>query len=222
MKSIYKIAIISVYLSNAIFASMADEPLLTKVTFNQLEYQTKREKTFSWDSSIWMGYDIKKVYIYSEGEKIKNGETESQNQLLFSYAIAPYWDIQTGLGYDTTKDHGKGWAIVAINGLAPYFFETQAALLLSEDGNVGLRAGFEYEALITQKLILTPSVEADLYTKEDSKMSYSKGLSNISASLRLRYEIKREFAPYIGIEWNKNKFNTTDESYFTIGARIWF
>ena len=119
------------------------------------------------------------------------------------------------------------WDYFAYQGLAPYFFETRTSLLVGQWGNVGLRFDAEYEALFTQKLILTPSIAIDAYSKDDLSMGLGKGLSNITAGMRLRYEIKREFAPYIGVEWSKNFGNTADisplnESYVVGGVRIWF
>ncbi len=209
------------------FAGMKDDPLLATLTFDRLEYQNSNEKALSWDTSLWVGYDLNKLYFYTEGEKPKEGSTESENQLVFSHAIAPFWDIQYGIGYDKTDHANQTWGVLAISGLAPYFFETRAALLIGEDGNIGLRVAAEYEALLTQRLILTPAIESELYTKDTQKIDIGKGLSNITAGLRLRYEIKREFAPYIGIEWRKNFGNTDDfaplnETYVTAGARIWF
>lgn len=114
-----------------------------------------------------------------------------------------------------------------IIGLAPYYFETRTALLFGEDGNIGLRLETEYEALLTQKLILTPSLSTNIYSKDNLQMGIGKGLSNITAGMRLRYEIKREFAPYVGVEWSKNFGNTADvspldETYAVAGVRIWF
>ncbi len=132
-----------------------------------------------------------------------------------------------GLAYDKNEDASKTWGEVAISGLAPYYFETRAALLVNEDGNVGLRLDAEYEALLTQKLILTPSLEADFYTKDDPKMNLGSGLSSMEAGLRLRYEFVREFAPYIGVTWEKTfgnteDFNPVDETNLLVGVRFWF
>ena len=111
--------------------------------------------------------------------------------------------------------------------LLPYYFETRAALLVNSEGNVGLRLDAEYEALLTQKLILTPSFEADFYTKDDASLHIGSGLSSIEAGLRLRYEFKREIAPYIGLTWEKTFGNTRDfnpinETNFLVGVRFWF
>lgn len=208
-------------------AGMNDDPLYAKVTIDELEKQDNDEKNIAWDTNMWMGYDLDKLYFYTEGEKPNGGSTESENQLVYSKAIAPYWDVQFGVGYDKTEADSQTWGVVALQGLAPYFFETRGALLIGDDGNLGLRLEAEYEALFTQKLILTPSISADLYSKDNLSMGLGKGLSNLTAGMRLRYEIQREFAPYVGVEWSKNFGNTAniaplDEGYVVGGVRIWF
>ena len=214
-------------LSQTLQAGGADDPLRTMFLADKFEVLNNDEKTRVWEGSFYLGYDIDKLYFYSAGEATADGVESSQNELVYSRAIAPFWDAQIGLLYDKNADASKTWAEVAIAGLAPYYFETRAALLVNGDGNVGLRLDAEYEALFTQKLILTPSVEADFYTKDDAKMQIGSGLSNIEAGLRLRYEIRREFAPYIGITWEKTfgntrNFNPIDETNFLVGVRFWF
>ncbi len=226
MKKLWKITATSTLLSMQLWAGMGDNPLLSKVTLDTVEMQDVEGGTLSWDTNAWLGYDLYKLYLYSEGESV-DGDTESENQFVVSQAIAPYWDVQYGLGYDKTTESDQTWGVIALQGLAPYFFETRAAILVGEDGNVGLRLAAEYEALITQKLILTPSLESDFYTKDTPKIEIGKGLSNITAGLRLRYEIKREFAPYIGVEWSKNfgntkNFSPLDKTYMVAGFRVWF
>lgn len=194
---------------------------------DNLEYQYNDEKKVAWGTYAYVGYDLNKVYIYSEGEKPKDGLAESENQLVYSRAIAPYWDVQMGVGYDKTEEADQKWAVLGVQGLAPYFFETRAVILVGEDGNFGLRAEAEYEALITQKLILTPSAALSAYSKDNEKMGTGSGLANLTLGARLRYEFVREFAPYIGIEWSKNFGNTDeyhplDEAYATAGVRFWF
>ena len=226
MKKLLNITLIILTLSAFSYASMSDDPLFSKLTIDELEYQDNDEQNIAWDSNLWIGYDLDKIYLYSEGEKPKNGTTESENQLVYSRAIAPYWDLQFGVGYDKTEEDSQTWGVVALQGLAPYFFETRGALLFG-NGNIGLRLETEYEALLTQKLILSPSISADLYSKDNLSMGLGKGLSNITAGARLRYEIQREFAPYVGLEWSKNFGNTADispldEGYAVAGLRVWF
>lgn len=208
-------------------ADMNDDPLVTMFLMDRFEVLDNDENTRVWEGSFRIGYDINKLYLYSDGEATSDGLEKSQNELVYSRAIAPFWDIQVGVVYDKNEEDSQTWGEIAISGLAPYYFETRAALLVNDEGNIGLRLDAEYEALLTQKLILTPSLEADLYTKDDPKILVGSGLSSIEAGLRLRYEFIREFAPYIGVTWEKTFGNTReydpiDETNFMVGVRFWF
>ena len=214
-------------LSHTLQASESDDPLLTMFVMDRLELINNDTNTRRWDASFWVGHDMKKLYLYSDVEATADGLESSQNELVYSRAIAPFWDAQIGLAYDKNADASKTWAEIAISGLAPYYFETRAALLVNDEGNVGLRLDAEYEALLTQKLILTPSFEVDFYTKDDASLHIGSGLSSIEAGLRLRYEFKREIAPYIGVTWEKTfgntqNFHTINETKFLGGIRFWF
>lgn len=214
-------------LNQTAHASSGDDPLITMLVMDRFEVLNNTENTKVWEGSFYMGYDLDKLYVYSAGESTSDGLESSQNELVYSRAIAPFWDAQVGLVYDKNANASKTWGEVAIAGLAPYYFETRAALLLNGDGNVGLRVDAEYEMLFTQKLILSTSVEADFYTKDDPTMQLGSGLSSMEAGLRLRYEFVREFAPYIGVTWDKTFGNTSDynpvsETNFLVGVRFWF
>lgn len=229
MKNILKTTILGMSISTAVFAGgMADDPLNYKVTFDALQINhTNDEQVFEWSTNAWVGYDLNKIYIYSEGEKIDGVDAESENQIVLSKAIAPYWDIQYGVGIDKGESDNKKWGVLAFQGMAPYFFETRTALLVADDGSLGLRAEAEYSALITQKLSLEPSFSLSAYSKDDVKMGTGQGLSNIGINLNLKYEITREFAPYIGLAFTKNFGNTNDmsslsETTLVTGVRIWF
>ncbi len=214
-------------LGQTVYAAGADDPLRTMLIMDKLEILNNDENTRVWEGSFYIGYDIDKLYIYSDGEATKDALEFSQNELVYSRAIAPFWDIQAGIAYDKYSSGSRTWGEIAIAGLAPYYFESRAALLFNSEGNVGLRLDLEYEALITQKLILTPSLEAEFYSKDDPELKLGSGLSSLEAGLRLRYEIVREFAPYIGITWDRNFGNTYDyspvnESNLLVGLRFWF
>lgn len=217
----------SLYADMKHMGHMQDDPLVSMLLIDRLEVRNDEDRTRAWEGSFWMGYDIHKLYLYSEGEATANGLQSSQNEVLYSRAIASFWDVQIGLAYDKNDDASKTWAEIAISGLAPYYFETRAALLVGGEGTVGFRFDAEYEALLTQKWILTPSLEADFYTENDPEMRLGSGLSDIEAGLRLRYEIQREFAPYIGVTWEKTfgntrDYNPTEESSVMVGVRFWF
>ncbi len=228
MKNLILSTVLAIGLGTSAYAGGGGDIFRASFSADKLEYQYADTKTLSWDVSGYAGYDINKIYIYSEGEKDDGvSRANSENQLVYSRAITPYWDIQFGVGYDEADGQDNTWGIVAFSGLAPYFIETRAAFLFDNNGNLGLRASAEYEALITQKLILTPSIEINAYTKNDVQMGLGSGLSNLKAGGRLRYEFTRNFAPYIGMEWNKNFGNTDDlsplnDTYFAVGVRFWF
>jgi len=227
MKNLLLATMLTLGLSTSVYAGGGGDILRATVMIDNLEYQFNDEKTIAWDSFAYVGYDLNKIYLYSEGEKAKDEQTESENQLVYSRGIAPYWDIQLGVGYDKTPDADYKWGVLALSGLAPYFFETRAVLLVGEEGEVGIRFEAEYEALLTQKLILTPSIDFSAYSKDIPEMGLGEGLSNLTLGLRLRYEFVREFAPYIGVEWSRNFGNTYDyrslnETYATAGVRLWF
>jgi copper resistance protein B len=206
---------------------MNDDPLLSMVKMDKLEILDNAENTQKWDGSIWIGYDLNKISLYSEGERTSDGLENSQNELLYTRAILPYWDMQVGIAYDKNAHASRKWAAVALSGLAPYYFETRAAVLFNTEGNLGLRLDMKYELLLTQKLIVTPSLEADFYTKDDPKMHIGSGLSSIEAGVRLRYELIREFAPYVGVEWERtfgqtHKFDPINDVHALIGITFWF
>ncbi len=217
--------------SSVAVAAGKDDPFLIKVLADQLEWQNDDSDTKAWDMQAWAGKNWHKLWLYSEGEQ-RNGETESENMLTYSAPIAPFWDVQVGLGRDITAEANHNWAVVGINGLAPYYFETQAHVLVDSDGTLGVRASFEYELLFTQFLILTPELEIDAYSDNLAELGLGKGLSSLTAGLRLRYEIRREFAPYVDVEWDKAYGQTADyrrtagepvsDARFVAGVRIWF
>lgn len=192
------------------------------------------------DGSGFVGYDLQTWYgrVYdravfkSEGD-IDSGElTEARNELLWGHAVATFWDTQLGVRFDNGEGPNRTWLAFGVQGLAPYWFEVEATGYLGEEGRTALRLDVSYELLLTQKLILQPRIEADAFGKDDTALGLGKGLSDLVAALRLRYEIRREFAPYVGVEWAR-KFGTTrdlaraagedaNEARFVAGLRFWF
>lgn len=214
-------------------AEMMDDPVLTMVKIDQLEITDVGDHNdMAWDAQAWVGQDLNKLWIKTEGEHVDGDIEEAEIQLLYSWAIAPYWDAKIGWRHDIKPKPIRDWLAIGVQGLAPYYFETDIALFIGEGGIVGLRAEFEYELLLTQKWILTPEIEANFFNKNDQDMGLGSGLSDIEISLRLRYEIRREFAPYIGIDWGKKFGNTayfarqdgesTSDTKWVAGLRFWF
>lgn len=219
-------------MSGLAHAAGDDDPLLIKVMFDEIEKGLGSNDPARFEVQAWAGKDLHKLWLKTEGEYESSDQKELEIQALYSRAIAPYWDAQVGIKVDIEPSPSRTWAVLGIQGLAPYFFEVDAALFIGEEGRTAMRLKAEYEMLITQKLILSPQAEVNLYGKNDAELGIGSGLSDISAGLRLRYEFKREFAPYIGVEW-ANKFgNTADfardegekthEVQFIVGLRAWF
>lgn len=204
------------------------------ILFNQLEAQVSDgQDGLYWNGQAWYGGDINKLWFKSEGRASLNGDgvDDAEIQALYSRAIAPFWNIQAGVRYDIEPDrlaHG----VVALNGLAPYWFEVDASAFLSEKGDITARIEAEYELLLTQRLILQPRIEANFSAQDIPERETGAGLSTIDAGVRLRYEIRREFAPYVGLEW-QSAFGPTrdlieaaggegDDVVFLIGLRTWY
>ena len=230
--SILSISLLLSYVS-PVLADGKDDPLLTKVLIDQFEKRnTDGSDPWVLDGQAWIGKDLQKLWIKAEVEKVNSETEEAELQALYSHAIAPYWDVQFGLRQDFQPSPSRSWAVFGIQGLAPYFFEVDTALFIGESGRTALRLEAEYELLFTQRLILTPEIEVNFYGKNDKGLGIGSGLSDVEAGLRLRYEIRREFAPYIGVNWNKSFGNTadfardegqdTDDLQWVIGLRAWF
>jgi copper resistance protein B len=185
-------------------ADMEDDPLLLTVILDQLEMcDAGGNNALSWDGQGWLGRDIHKIWIKTDGQRTAGSTDEAEFQFLYSKAIARYWDFQLDVRHDFEPSLSRSWAVVGIQGLAPYFFETDAALFIGDSGRTALRLESKYELLFTQRLILTPEIEVNFYGQDGVDVGIGSGLSDLEVGLRLRYEIRREFAPYIGVNWSK-------------------
>jgi copper resistance protein B len=179
-----------------------------------------------------MGTDTDRLWLRSEGERT-NGVTESAElQALWGHAISPWWDVVSGVRQDFKPGAPQTWAALGLQGMALYDFETQATAYLGEGGQSALRLKGDYDILLTNRLILQPTAEMNLYGKNDPQRGTGSGLSDTDIGLRLRYEIRREFAPYIGVTWNRSYGKTADyareegedrsEARLVLGVRMWF
>lgn len=188
---------------------------------------------YLWDAEGWYGGDINKLWIKTEGEGAFDERLEQAVvQALWSRAVTPWFDIQAGARYDFRPEPERGYLVLGTQGLAPYFFEIDAAAFLSEEGDLTARVEAEYDQLITQRLILQPRVELDLAAQDVEELGIGDGLSSIEAGLRLRYEIVPEFAPYVGVEYERVIGDTADLARgegeevdtwsFLVGLRTWF
>ena len=215
------------------YAAMEDDPLLLKVMVDQMEWRDADEgDLWTWDADAWLGKDLNKLWFKTEGERIDSTTESGFAELLYSRAIATYWDFQAGWRHDFEPEPDRDWFAAGLKGLSPYFFETDATLYAGGNGAIAGRIEAEYEILFTQRLILTPEVELDFFSKDDIARGIGSGFSNLELGLRLRYEFRRQFGPYIGINWEKQLGNTADlaseegegtsDLQAVIGFRAWF
>jgi copper resistance protein B len=209
-------------------------PRAFSVLADQLEARIRDgHDGYLWDAQAWYGGDIDKVWLKSEGDGVfGEGVEEAELQVLWSHAIAPWWDFQLGARHDFEPDPQRTHLVVGIQGLAPYEFEIDAAAFLSDEGDLTARFEGEFDVLITQRLILQPRLEFDLAAQDVPEIGVGAGLSSIEAGVRLRYEIEREFAPYAGVEYQQLIGDTADFARaagedvggwnVVIGVRSWF
>jgi copper resistance protein B len=191
-------------------------------------------ETWLWDVQGWSGGDINRFWWKSEGEgDVDGGLEEAELQALYSRAVTPFWDVQAGVrqdfrpeGEDTTH------LVLGLQGLAPYWWEIDAAAFLSTEGDLTARVEAEYDQRITQRLILQPRFEIDVSASDIPGLEIGSGLSSVEAGLRLRYEFRKEFAPYVGVEWTRALGDTADYievrggdpegTRFVVGLKAWF
>lgn len=185
-----------------------DTQIYWLLLIDKLEYRANdAEDSFNWDITGWIGGDYQRLWLKSEGDVgLEGGNGEAEIQLLYSKLIAPFWDLQVGLRYDQLygdTSNSRGFAVIGIEGLAPYLFEVDAAIFLSHQGDISARVKAEYELLLTQKLVLQPTLETNIAIQEVEEFGVGSGFNDLELGLRLRYEFNRQFAPYIGINWQR-------------------
>lgn len=196
---------------------LADTMNFGSVMVDHVEAMQMGAKTaYGYALKGWWGRDFNRFAFKSDGEGTPKDVEEIAVEAAWSHAIAAYWNSQLGMRADTDGETPRYSLALGVAGLAPYWFEVDANLYVDEKGRVAFRGGAEYELLFTQKLILQPMAEITAYSKSDNQRRRGGGLSDIGLALRLRYEIKREFAPYVGLEW-KQKFGTTADYAKTAG-----
>ena len=212
---------------------MNDDPLIAKFMLDKLEYvHGDQANSMVWDGRLRLGYDINKLWIRSEGQRAHGKIQDADAELLWGHTYAAYWDVMSGIRHDFGTGPTHDWAALGIQGLAPYKFAVEATAYVGASGRAALRLKTSYDLLLTQRFILTPEVDANLYTKDDMERGIGAGLSDTSLGLRLRYEIRREFAPYIGVSYVQKYGKTADiartnsdpthDLQLVAGVHIWF
>lgn len=186
-----------------------------------------------WELESWTGTDLNRLWLRSEGERV-DGTTESADlEVLYGRAVAPWWGVLAGVRHDFGGEGpSQTFAALGVTGMAPYKFEVDATAYLGESGQTAVALEVEYETLFTNRLILQWLAEAEAYGKTDPERGIGSGLSTLELGLRLRYEIRREFAPYVGVAWERAYGGTADyrrehssdieDTRIVAGVRIWF
>ncbi len=226
--------ICALFISSSIIAAGGEsDPIVTQLKFDQFERRSTQGDNFNViEGEAWAGKDINKLRLKFEAE-FTDDETESvETQLVYSRAISPFWDVQAGYRRDIYPKPENDWLVLGFIGLAPYLFEIDAALFIGESGQYGARLEAEYELMLTQKWVLVPEIEINAYAEDDEAAGIGSGFSDMELGLRLNYFINRQFAPYIGINWEKKFGDTadfardegedTDDVQYVIGIHSWF
>lgn len=205
---------------------------LVMLDLAEVGFQKGRE-TYRFEGEAFTGGNINRFGVKFEGEGAFGERIDDlELQALYSRAVAPYWNLQAGVRYDIKPDPSRTYAVLGVEGMAPYWFKINAATFLSNKGEVRTRLEGSYDLRLTQELILQPRIETNLSFQDISAIGIGSGITDFEAGIRLRYEIKQEIAPYIGIDWRKQFGDTArftraagdDPSSvsFVAGIRIWF
>lgn len=213
---------------------VSDNMVFYQVLLDQVEYTRSRRggSGLAWDVQGWVGRDYNRLWVKSEGER-QGGKTEDGRlELLYSRPVAAFWDLQAGLRHDFGEGPRRNWLALGVQGVAPAWFDVEATAYVGNSGRTALRLNAEYQFLLTQRTFLAPEVEANFYGKSDRARGIGSGLSDVSFGVRLRHELRREFAPYIGVNFRRLVGDTAslarsagepvNDRQLVVGVRSWF
>ena len=212
---------------------MDDKAHFGQVLLDQLEWRrTDGGDAAVWEGLGWYGSDYNKLFVKTEGERVRGSTEDARVDVLWDHIISRWWSLQAGGRQDFGEGPSRTWAAIGVQGLAPYWFDVEATAYVGEGGRTAARLKAEYDLLITQRLILQPEAEANLYGKSDPERQIGSGLSDLDIGLRMRYEFRRELAPYLGVAWTR-RFGPTanlvraaggeaSDIQFVAGVRLWF
>ena len=215
--------------------AMHDDIVLSKIMLDRLERRFGDDGDLTyWEAQAWVGGDINKLWLKTEGSRAQGATDDADLEAYYSRAVAAFWDAQFGVRHDfSTEDApSRDWLGVGFQGLAPYLFEVDATAYLGTHGRSAVRLKTEYDLLLTQRWVFMPEVELNAYGKDDPERNLGSGLSDASLTLRVRYEIRREISPYVGIMWTQKYGGTADyvraaggtasETQYVAGIRFWW
>lgn len=196
-----------------------------KVMFDRLEMVESGNNTGGrWDVTAWYGKPLDSIQLTSEGEDWQGKQADASVQLAWNHAVLPFWNAQFGVRQDMGNGSDRRWAMLGVAGTFPWFVEGELAAYWGEAGRLAARAEASHDLRITQRVLLESSAEVWLYDRDDRVNGIESGLSQVSAGLRLRYQLWRRFAPYIGMtwQWQLRKQHYAEDRQWIAGFRVWF
>jgi len=212
---------------------MDDRRRFGKVMIDRLEWRDGEDGSqYAWNAQAWYGGDFHKAWMEAEGARVDEATHEARIEAGWERIVSAWWSVRAGLRHDAGEGPSRDWAGFGFMGLAPGFIETEASAYLGEDSRSAARLTLERDFLFTQRLVLQPNLELAAYGKDDPEKLIGSGLSGLELGLRLRYELRREFAPYLGVSWSghfgetadlrRAAGETVDEFTWLAGIRTWF
>jgi copper resistance protein B len=215
--------------------SVEDNQIFVHARLDQFEGRTNGpDNELRWDGEGWIGTDTNRLWLKSEGFINNSTVSDGDHEALYDRPIPHmrYFDAQVGVRVDLDSGPTRTWAAVGIEGLAPYRFEFAPTLYIRDGGHVAGRVAGSYDLLLTQRWIVQPEAELNFYSKDDPSRQIGSGLSDLDTGVRLRYELSRKFAPYIGFahsgkydntaRYSRQAGETTSDHRFVFGLRLWF
>ena len=189
-----------------------DRQIFPFLLIDRLETRSRKgEDLRVWDAQGWVGGDYEKLWLKTEGERTAGGRTEQADiEALYARLISPFWFLQAGVRYEDRPSPSRTSLAFGVQGIAPYWFDIEATGYVSEKGKFSARLKAEYDLLFTQRLILQPLVETAFTGSAEPERGIGRGFNDVEIGLRLRYEIRRQFAPYIGVTWSRKLGDTAD------------
>ena len=196
------------------------------------QFEGRLPDQLRWDGQGWIGGDYDKLWIKSEGTAVNGRVEDGRHELLYDRAVTTFFDLQAGLRADLDSLASRQWAAIGVQGLAPYFLDVEASFYIGDAGRTAARFQMSYDLLLTQRLILQPEAELNLYGSSDPARRTGSGISDLDAGVRLRYEITRKVAPYLGLSYRGAFGGTADyarqagesvsDARVVIGLRAWY